>query len=94
VHLHLATTVQHLVIPTGAVLFQASGPQVAVVDSNNQVELHKVSIGRDFGNTIEITGGLSVGDQIIASPPDYLVNSMHVLIQPSAGQQPAGSAKS
>jgi hypothetical protein len=67
---------------------------VAVVNSSNQVELHKVSIGRDFGNTMEITGGLSASDRIIASPPDYLVDGMHVSIQPSADQQPAGGAKS
>jgi RND family efflux transporter MFP subunit len=94
VHLHLATQVQHLVIPTGAVLFQAAGPQVAVVNSSSHVELRKVSIGRDFGNTIEITGGLSASDQIVASPPDYLVDGMHVSIQPPAGQQSAASAKS
>jgi RND family efflux transporter MFP subunit len=94
VHLHLDTQVQHLVIPTGAVLFQAPGPQVAVVNSSNQVELRKVSIGRDFGNTIEITGGLFASDQIVASPPDYLVDGMRVSIQPSAGQQSAASVKS
>jgi RND family efflux transporter MFP subunit len=94
VHLHLAAQVQHLVIPTGAVLFQAAGPQVAVVNSRSEVELRKVSIGRDFGNTMEITGGLSVTDQIIASPPDYLVDGMPVAVQPSSNQQSAGGAKS
>jgi RND family efflux transporter MFP subunit len=94
VHLHLAAQVQHLVIPTGAVLFQAAGPQVAVVNSRSEVELRKVSIGRDFGNTMEITGGLSVIDQIIASPPDYLVDGMPVAVQPSSNQQSAGGAKS
>ena len=87
VHIHLANEIQHLVIPTGAVLFQAAGPQVAVVNANNQVELHKVSIGRDFGNNIEITGGLSASDQVIASPPDYLVNGMRVTVQSSASPQ-------
>ncbi len=93
VHLHLNAQVEHLVIPTGSVLFQAAGPQVAVVNGNNQVELHKVSIGRDFGNTIEITGGISANDRIIASPPDYLVDGMRVSVQPS-GRQPAGGANS
>jgi RND family efflux transporter MFP subunit len=87
VHIHLANQIQHLVIPTGAVLFQAAGPQVAVVNANNQVELHKVSIGRDFGNTIEITGGLSASDQVIASPPDYLVDGMRVTVQTSSSPQ-------
>jgi RND family efflux transporter MFP subunit len=87
VHIHLAQQVQHLVIPTGAVLFQAAGPQVAVVNTNNEVELHKVSIGPDFGDTIEITGGLSANDQIIATPPDYLVDGMRVTVQPPAKRQ-------
>jgi RND family efflux transporter MFP subunit len=86
VHLQLKTPVPPLVIPTGAVLFQASGPQVAIVN-NNQVELRKVSIGRDFGNTIEITAGISPSDQVITSPPDYLVDGMKVITQqPRAGQ--------
>jgi RND family efflux transporter MFP subunit len=90
VHIHLAQQVQHLVIPTGAVLFQAAGPQVAVVNTNNQVELHKVSIGPDFGNTIEITGGLSANDPIIATPSDYLVDGMRVIVQsPDNTQSPA-----
>jgi RND family efflux transporter MFP subunit len=94
VHIHLAQQVQHLVIPTGAVLFQAAGPQVAVVNANNQVELHKVSIGPDFGNTIEITGGLSASDQIIATPPDYLVDGMRVTVQSPANTQSPAKAKS
>jgi multidrug efflux pump subunit AcrA (membrane-fusion protein) len=94
VHIHLAQQVQHLVIPTGAVLFQAAGPEVAVVGANNQVELHKVSIGPDFGNTIEITGGLSANDPIIATPPDYLVNGMRVTVQPAGNTQSSAEAKS
>ena len=37
----------------GAVLYQAAGPQVAIVNQKSQVELRKVALGRDFGNTIE-----------------------------------------
>jgi RND family efflux transporter MFP subunit len=94
VHIHLFQRVQHLVIPTGAVLFQAAGPQVAVVNANNQVELHKVSIGPDFGNTIEITRGLSANDPIIATPPDYLVDGMRVTVQSPANAQSPAKAKS
>ena len=94
VHLHLATPVQHLVVPTGAVLFQAAGPQVAVVTADRQVQLHAVSIGRDFGNTVEILSGVKAADQIISSPPDYLVNGMHVTVQATAEQQSSQDAKS
>jgi len=54
--------------------FRLAGPQIAVVNGHNQIELHKVALGRDFGNTIEITNGITASDRIVASPPDYLVN--------------------
>jgi RND family efflux transporter MFP subunit len=90
VHLDLAAAKAPLTVPIGAVLFEAAGPQVALVNSSSQVELHSVGIGRDFGATIEVTGGLTTNDQIIASPPDYLVNGMRVTVQ----QQPAAPRSS
>jgi RND family efflux transporter MFP subunit len=85
VHIHLPVAVPALLVPSEAVLYQEEGPQVAVVTQGNQVELHKVSLGRDFGNTIEITGGIDEHDSIIASPPDYLVDGMKVSVQPPSG---------
>lgn len=94
VHLHLGAKARGLLVPTGAVLFQAAGPQVAVVNARSQVELHKVSIGRDFGNTIEITGGLSASDDIVDNPPDYLIDGMPVTVQSSGQLSPSANAKS
>jgi RND family efflux transporter MFP subunit len=85
VHIHLANQTQHLIIPEGAVLFQAAGPQVAVVDDKKQIQLHKVTLGRDFGTTIEVMSGVTASDQIVSSPPDYLVDGMPVTIEPAAG---------
>ncbi|MDT7814484.1 MAG: hypothetical protein QOJ42_4400, partial [Acidobacteriaceae bacterium] len=85
VHFHLASPVKALVVPSGAILFQAAGPQIAVVNSKSQVELRKVVLGRDFGNTVEITKGIIESDSVIASPPDYLVNGMQVSVQPIPG---------
>jgi RND family efflux transporter MFP subunit len=89
VHFKLASPKRPLLLPSGAILFQAAGPQVAVVAANNTVQLRKVVLGRDFGNTIEITDGLSTGDAVISSPPDYLVNGMAVSIQGHADAQSA-----
>jgi multidrug efflux pump subunit AcrA (membrane-fusion protein) len=82
VHIHLPIAVPPLLVPSEAVLYQQEGPQVAVVTQANQVQLRKVSLGRDFGNTIEITGGIDEHESIIASPPDYLVDGMKVSVQP------------
>jgi RND family efflux transporter MFP subunit len=80
VHFHLALASVPLVVPGNAVLFQAEGPQVGVVNSQNHVELRKVSLGRDFGNRVEILSGLSQADAVIANPPDYLVDGMPVAV--------------
>jgi RND family efflux transporter MFP subunit len=89
VHLHLTVPVRPLIVPSGSVLYQAAGPQLAIVDHNNQVELRKVGLGRDFGNTIEVTSGISESESIIANPPDYLVDGMKVSVQPASGTAPA-----
>jgi RND family efflux transporter MFP subunit len=91
VHLHLAQPAKELVIPTGAVLFQAAGPQVVIVNTQNKLELRKVSIGNDLGNQIEITSGLSPSDRIVSSPPDYVVDGMAASIQTQASTDPSSA---
>ncbi len=67
-----------LTIPANTLLFRPTGPQVGVVDANSGVELRNVTLGRDFGATVEITGGLTVQDRLILNPGDSLTAGMHV----------------
>lgn len=81
VHFHLSLKVVPLVLPGNTILFQAQGPQVGVVNSQNHVELRKVALGSDFGNRVEIISGITQSDAVIANPPDYLVDEMSVAVQ-------------
>jgi RND family efflux transporter MFP subunit len=85
VHFHLSLSAVPLVVPGNTILFQAQGPQVGVVNSQNQVELRRVTLGRDFGNRVEILSGISQTDAVIASPSDYLVAGMSVSVQTAQG---------
>jgi multidrug efflux pump subunit AcrA (membrane-fusion protein) len=85
VHFQLSLKTVPLVLPGSSILFQAAGPQVGVVNSQNRVELRKVTLGRDFGNRVEILGGISQPDAVIANPPDYLVDGMPVAVQTTPG---------
>ncbi len=49
-------------VPAAALVFRAGGPQVAVVDQNNQIRFHSVSIARDNGNSVELQSGVKPGD--------------------------------
>jgi RND family efflux transporter MFP subunit len=83
VHFHLTLKAVPLVVPGNTILFQAKGPQVGVVNSQSHVELRSVTLGRDFGTKVEIVGGVSQSDAVIANPPDYLVDGMAVTVQPT-----------
>jgi len=86
VHFATGTSVPRITIPVNAMLFRAQGPQVAVVDKDGKVHLRPISIGRDFGTTLEILGGVEVSDQIIINPSDSLEEGQKVHVaQPNAG---------
>lgn len=65
-------------IPVNAMLFREEGPRVAVIGPDNKVELRPISIGRDYGATLEILGGVTTGDQIIVNPSDSIENGQQV----------------
>ena len=78
VHFATGTSVPRITIPVNAMLFRAEGPQVAVVDKDGKVHLRPISIGRDFGATLEILGGIEVSDQIVINPSDSLEEGQQV----------------
>jgi multidrug efflux pump subunit AcrA (membrane-fusion protein) len=81
VHFHLSLGAVPLVVPGNTILFQAQGPQVGVVNRQNRVELRKITLGRDFGSSVEVVSGISQADAVIANPPDYLVDGMPVAVE-------------
>jgi RND family efflux transporter MFP subunit len=94
VHFQLPLKAVTLVLPSSTILFQADGPQVGIVTSQSQVELRKVTLGHDFGDTIEIIAGVRSGDAVVANPPDSLTNGMRVVVQtasPTQNTTPEGS---
>ncbi|MGA2966119.1 MAG: efflux RND transporter periplasmic adaptor subunit [Terriglobales bacterium] len=86
VHFATGTSVPRITVPVNAMLFRAEGPQVAVVDKDDKVHLRPIAIGRDFGATLEILGGLDLTDQVVINPSDSLEEGQQVHIaKPSAG---------
>ena len=43
-----------------------------MVGSDGKVQLRHISIGRDYGTTLEIVGGVDVNDRIIVNPSDSI----------------------
>ena len=59
-----------LVVPAAAILFRTDGAQVATVQPDQTVHLQKITIGRDYGDRVEILQGIAEGTTIVAVPGD------------------------
>jgi RND family efflux transporter MFP subunit len=59
-----------LVVPAAAILFRRDGAQVAVVEPDHTLRLQKITVGRDYGDRVEILQGLAEGATIVAVPGD------------------------
>jgi multidrug efflux pump subunit AcrA (membrane-fusion protein) len=83
VKLHLERDHPPLIIPTSALIIQASGPRVAVLGPDQKVRFQAVELGRDYGATVEIVRGIEAGDQVVTSPPDGLHEDSVVRVAPA-----------
>jgi RND family efflux transporter MFP subunit len=75
-----ATNAHGLTLSDNTLVFRAQGMQVALVGSNNVVQMRSIKLGRDFGNTVEVLSGLETNDRIIINPPDSIADGMAVQI--------------
>lgn len=89
VHFAVGSNVDKVTVPVNAMLFRAQGPQVAVVGADKKIELRPITIGRDYGATLEILAGVNTNDQVVINPPDSLEPGQQVNVAAAAknGQQ-------
>jgi membrane fusion protein, multidrug efflux system len=70
----------HLTLPSNTLLFRPEGPQVGVVLAGGKVEMRTVDLGRDYGATVEILGGISASEDVILNPSDSLTSGLSVRV--------------
>ena len=78
VRFHLVPAEPAILLPSNAAIVRAGGTFVALIDASNRIHLQPVSLGRDFGATVEIIDGLDVGVRVVSNPTDTLVEGMPV----------------
>ena len=81
-------------VPAAALMFRASGPQVAVVDPSGRISFRSVTIGRDDGSVVELAAGVAAGDRVALNVSSQLEQGERVRVQPagSAATAPVASA--
>jgi RND family efflux transporter MFP subunit len=81
VHLQVHVASERLQVPVNALLFRSEGLRAVVIDSNHRVRLQALSIGRDYGTSLEVLTGLKSDDWIVLNPPDSIENGAEVHVK-------------
>ncbi|MFD2055446.1 efflux RND transporter periplasmic adaptor subunit [Mesorhizobium calcicola] len=74
-------------VPADALIFNADGLQVAVVE-DGVAHIRKISVARDLGTEVEVRDGVKQGDLVILNPPVELAEGSKVQISPAAAGIP------
>lgn len=82
VHLKLPSRVEAITVPSNTLLFRSEGLRIAVV-RNGHVALVPVTVGRDFGEEVELVSGVTGNDSVIVDPSDSIIDGQPVHV---AGQ--------
>ena len=76
-------------IPAAALLFSAGGPKVAVVEGDGSVRFQSVTIGRDDGDRVELSSGVTEGERLVLNISNQIVAGEKVRV---SGDQSPGSS--
>jgi len=90
VHFRVGMNAQKVTLPVNTMLFRQEGAQVAIVGIDGKVHLRPITIGRDYGTTLEILGGVEVGDRVVINPADSLEEGQPVNLAPENGAPVSG----
>jgi len=80
VQLALGPGTPPLRVPATALVIRDGPPQVVTVAPDSTVRYQTVTIGRDLGSWVEVTGGLAQGTHIVINPPTDLQDGARVRV--------------
>jgi len=67
-------------LPSSALIFRASGLEVATLSADNRVVMKPITITTDLGTQVIVGSGLTGGDRVVNNPPDSLATGDHVRV--------------
>jgi len=94
VNFNVKVTGQRFTLPINALLFRPEGTMAAVVGPDSRLNLKKITIGRDFGASVEVLEGIAPEDNIVINPPDALEQGQPVKVATQNSGSPSNSTAS
>jgi RND family efflux transporter MFP subunit len=80
-------------VPATAVIFDAQGSRVAIVEPNDTIHFQTVEVGRDFGDAFDIQAGLQ-GQEMVVQQPTVALQEGQVVKPIASGTAPAAGSTS
>jgi RND family efflux transporter MFP subunit len=81
-------------VPAAALIFRASGTQVAEVDASGKIHFENVVIARDNGSLVELGSGVRPGDRLVLNISSQIAAGQTVAVnEPDAADKPLLGAK-
>ena len=80
-----------LIVPQTALLIDANGVRVAVVDADGTLHYRPVQLGRDFGNDVEVLSGVNTSDVLATGLAPNIAEGSRVQTAKPADMAPGGS---
>jgi RND family efflux transporter MFP subunit len=77
-----------LSIPSDTLVMRSTGPQVAVVRADGTVHFAPIQLGRDYGDHLEVLGGLEEGQLLVVNPGDAIREGVKVKALPAEKPAP------
>jgi RND family efflux transporter MFP subunit len=75
-------------VPAAALIFRASGTQVAQVDASGKIQFENVLIARDNGSLVELTSGVQPGDKLVLNISSQIASGQKVAVnEPDAADK-------
>jgi multidrug efflux pump subunit AcrA (membrane-fusion protein) len=78
--LSISTDDRGLIIPADTLLLASAQPAVAVVRADGKVSIQPVTVIRDLGTRLQVSGDISESDQLIRNPSPALVTGTQVTV--------------
>jgi RND family efflux transporter MFP subunit len=77
-----------LSIPSDTLVMRSTGPQAAVVRADGTVHFTPIQLGRDYGDHLEVLGGLEEGQLLVVNPSDTIREGVKVKALPAEKPAP------
>ena len=81
-------------VPAAALVFRASGPQVALIDADSRVRFVSVTIARDEGSVVELASGVKPGDKVALNISSLIADGEQVSVNESSDKAPGAGLAS